>query len=38
MEEGGGYTYFWKSVPADQPRIHGVVMVVRIDITTAAFL
>ena len=28
-EEWGGYTYFWKGFPADQPRIHGVAMTVR---------
>lgn len=28
-EEGGGYTFFWKGLPANAPRIHGVGFAVR---------
>ena len=28
-EVGGGYTFFWKGLPADSPRIHGVGLAIR---------
>jgi len=28
-EVGGGYTFFWKGLPADSPRIHGISLAIR---------
>ena len=28
-EVGGGYTFFWKGLPADSPRIHGIGLAIR---------